>query len=165
MIAKLEDLSAGKHQFEGQFKIDIADVGLSVKTGDTIFYNIVVVVSEMKIEISGAATLELDCVCDRCAKRFYTQHSCAIDENFPISANDFEICLNKIDCEKMLYESLIVNLPLKILCKSNCRGLCSGCGVDQNATKCKCEQETDPRWTKLKELKQMEEEIENNGSS
>lgn len=169
MIVKLEDLPSGNHQFKGQFKINIEDVGLSVKTGDIIFYDIVIVVSEAKIKISGSSKIELDCVCDLCTKRFYAQHSCSIDESISILAEDSGISpasrLNEIDCEKMLYELLIVNIPLKILCKSDCKGLCSGCGVDQNITRCKCEQEMDSRWIKLKELKLMEEEIVNNGSS
>lgn len=59
-----------------------------------------------------------------------------------------------VDLSSSVEEAILFNLPLIPLCGDDCRGLCSGCGVDLNTQKCCCEQqEIDPRWQKLKELK------------
>lgn len=44
-------------------------------------------------------------------------------------------------------------LPMSILCRPDCRGLCVTCGTDRNAGECECEEESgDPRWAALEEL-------------
>ena len=50
-------------------------------------------------------------------------------------------------------EVLLVELPYKILCDINCKGLCPKCGTDLNCQECGC---TTPKsggqWEKLKDL-------------
>jgi uncharacterized protein len=59
-----------------------------------------------------------------------------------------------IDLEKMLLESLYINLETAVLCKDTCKGLCPKCGVDLNEDTCECNlNEVDPRFAKLKDLK------------
>ena len=46
-------------------------------------------------------------------------------------------------------------LPMKPLCKPDCKGLCPSCGKDLNLGACGCTHETiDPRWEALKALKE-----------
>lgn len=48
---------------------------------------------------------------------------------------------------------LLVSLPLKQLCRDDCKGLCPVCGADLNREPCGCSaQEIDPRWEKLSTL-------------
>jgi uncharacterized protein len=49
---------------------------------------------------------------------------------------------------------LILAVPMKKLCKEDCKGLCYKCGTDLNKGSCNCtKDETDDRWNKLLELK------------
>ena len=53
-------------------------------------------------------------------------------------------------------DALVLALPSKVLCREECRGLCSVCGADLNAAdpdEHRHEQGGDPRWAKLGELK------------
>ena len=44
-------------------------------------------------------------------------------------------------------------LPMKALCRDDCRGLCPVCGGNRNLVACSCESApTDPRWAPLKNL-------------
>lgn len=53
----------------------------------------------------------------------------------------------KIDIADQVWESLIVSLPEKVLCSSDCRGLCPICGKDRNKEDCGCSGESvDPRF-------------------
>jgi uncharacterized protein len=52
-------------------------------------------------------------------------------------------------------ERVQMALPMKPLCKPDCRGLCVTCGNDLNQRECACARETiDPRWEALKALKE-----------
>ncbi len=100
--------------------------------------------------------------CSRCLK----------DVDYPIDAplnlsmvedvqsdkfNDDDIIVfsnNEVDIGPQVEEAVFLALPLNPLCSEDCRGLCIRCGADQNAGPCSCsDQEIDPRWEKLKNLK------------
>jgi uncharacterized protein len=50
-------------------------------------------------------------------------------------------------------EAVILELPIRFLCREECRGLCSRCGANLNEGDCNCEAESgDPRWGPLKKL-------------
>ncbi len=45
---------------------------------------------------------------------------------------------NLLVLDKALKDNLILNLPLKLLCRDDCRGICPGCGTDLNKRVCSC---------------------------
>jgi uncharacterized protein len=60
----------------------------------------------------------------------------------------------RIDLDALLAEQIYLALPLKPLCRDDCRGLCSRCGANLNIAECGCTAETepDPRLAALKRL-------------
>jgi len=61
----------------------------------------------------------------------------------------------RIDLRDIVAEQVHLAVPVKTLCREECRGLCSHCGVDLNSRDCSCgEDRTDSRWDALKELKE-----------
>ena len=61
---------------------------------------------------------------------------------------------SKIDLEPHLRDELILAVPMYVECRSDCRGLCAGCGVNLNEADCRCSRrEMDPRWDALRALK------------
>ena len=49
-----------------------------------------------------------------------------------------------------VWETLLTLLPVRLLCKEDCAGLCPNCGCDLNEETCTCEaRETDPRFDVL----------------
>lgn len=60
---------------------------------------------------------------------------------------------DRVDLSQMAVEQIVLALPMKPLCKPDCRGLCARCGVNRNVESCDCAaEEGDPRWTPLKTL-------------
>jgi uncharacterized protein len=56
--------------------------------------------------------------------------------------------------EEIVREQVLIALPMKPLCREDCRGLCPQCGKELNAGACACEHETgDPRLAALKNLR------------
>jgi len=57
--------------------------------------------------------------------------------------------------EDVLQEQVLLALPLKAICRDDCRGLCPHCGKNLNAEQCACtEPVEDPRWQALKDIRQ-----------
>ncbi|MCF8413058.1 MAG: DUF177 domain-containing protein [Melioribacteraceae bacterium] len=61
---------------------------------------------------------------------------------------------SKINVKPDLLEFVNLSLPMKILCKEDCKGLCSKCGADLNLVDCNCnKEEINPIWAPLLKLK------------
>ncbi|HBT20034.1 MAG TPA: hypothetical protein DEA47_01485 [Peptococcaceae bacterium] len=57
---------------------------------------------------------------------------------------------NKLDIMNEILENVILNIPMKVLCSAECRGICSICGRDLNVEQCDCRTESvDPRLAAL----------------
>ncbi|MBI2874685.1 MAG: DUF177 domain-containing protein [Firmicutes bacterium] len=57
---------------------------------------------------------------------------------------------DEIVLDGFLKDILITELPMKPLCREECRGLCPRCGANRNLAECGCElKEPDQRWGKL----------------
>lgn len=63
---------------------------------------------------------------------------------------------NDIDLSQEVKDLILVNLPISPVCREDCKGLCPQCGVDLNASPCKCGDDKGPSpFDKLKQLKQQ----------
>ena len=59
-----------------------------------------------------------------------------------------------LDVARLLRSETDLALPMKPLCRPDCRGLCSGCGANRNVTACRCEGPgVDPRLAPLEALR------------
>lgn len=57
---------------------------------------------------------------------------------------------DEVDLQPILLEQLQLNVPMRPLCREECKGLCPTCGADLNQGECRCVNETiDPRWAGL----------------
>jgi len=107
--------------------------------------------------------------CSRCLAAY----PFAVDDAFSIvlcprkPSGDEEVALEKDDLDVSFYddpsvpvepiveERIQILLPMKPLCREDCKGLCPQCGEDWNVRACGCVIEmADPRWDALKALKQ-----------
>jgi uncharacterized protein len=56
--------------------------------------------------------------------------------------------------EDVLREQVLLSLPVRTLCKPDCKGLCQRCGANRNSQTCTCEEgPNDPRWEALSGLR------------
>lgn len=74
-----------------------------------------------------------------------------------ISAPETEIGYYQKDSlllEDVLREQVLLSLPVRTLCKADCKGLCPRCGKNRNMEACTCEEgPADPRWEALAGLR------------
>jgi uncharacterized protein len=64
---------------------------------------------------------------------------------------------DQINLDDLVLEQLELNLPIRVLCREDCRGLCSECGADLNLEECQCQKPVDSRWQVLADLKNRSE--------
>ncbi|HVN92268.1 MAG TPA: DUF177 domain-containing protein [Terracidiphilus sp.] len=74
-----------------------------------------------------------------------------------ISTSETEIGYYQKDSlvlEDVLREQVLLSLPVRTLCKPDCKGLCPHCGTNRNTQSCSCEEgQSDPRWEGLTGLR------------
>ncbi len=60
----------------------------------------------------------------------------------------------EINLVDRLRDSLALELPMRVHCRDDCKGLCPQCGVNLNEGECDCGEATaDPRWDALARLR------------
>jgi len=74
-----------------------------------------------------------------------------------ITASETEIGYyqgDSLSLDDVLREQVLLSLPVRTLCKPDCKGLCPRCGANRNQKPCACDQgPTDPRWEALSGLR------------
>ncbi|MEE2636745.1 MAG: DUF177 domain-containing protein [Acidobacteriota bacterium] len=112
------------------------------------------------------ATLQLQCA--RCLEPYPTDVSVELDllyvaatENrgepeSQVEESDLSTAYfrdDRIDLGQLVREQFQLSLPMKPLCRDECRGLCVVCGGNRNVTVCECDETwEDPRFAGLKHL-------------
>jgi uncharacterized protein len=105
------------------------------------------------ILVTGIVKGQTDSVCVRCLNNFKLNVECKINEHFyqteeiadksirPAKDEDYFLYKGtKIDLTEALRQNILMAIPLKTICKPDCKGLCSSCGCDRNIQKCSCEE-------------------------
>ena len=89
---------------------------------------------------------------------FLCKRKPAAGEEVALEKEDLDACFYDepdVPVAPIVEERIQMAVPMKPLCREDCRGLCPHCGQDLNREKCGCVAETaDPRWEALRELKE-----------
>ena len=91
--------------------------------------------------------------------RFLLQRKEGSEEEYEALEEEDDVDLvdpgaKEFDLTERLRDAVILELPMRLYCKADCKGLCAQCGADLNAGDCGCAGETtDPRWEALAQLK------------
>ena len=140
--------------------IDLSDVE---QRGQKLFVAPVSVTGEFinklgVVSFEATAQFTYRAPCDRCAEPVEREYSLPIHHGLVTALNnedndDFLVVENmKLDVDELVRSDVLLSLPTKFLCKSDCKGLCSKCGANLNLGPCNCKKEVDPRLSALLEL-------------
>lgn len=140
--------------------IDISKIKSS--TGDTLLIDTALDISELdpafsdvKVEgkiknIAGVLTIKATVsgtytsVCDRCMEDASLKLEAKLDTIFDLNeAKDDSLTLEngKIDLVRTAYDALSLEIPMVILCKEDCKGICPHCGANLNLEECSCSED------------------------
>ena len=114
--------------------------------------------------LDGSVVVE----CSRCLKGVTTLVTLHLEEEFlptidvvkgtflEVEEDDTAILIDQhhvLDIAEVVRQDLLLEIPMHLLCKPNCLGLCPTCGQDLNAGPCGClPADADPRWADLSAL-------------
>ena len=122
-----------------------------------------------QFRLDGRVQTTLELPCSRCLEAYtipvdaafdlrYQPHSHNIGEGErEIEEDDLTTAFyenDEIDLGQLMREQFYLALPMKPLCRDDCRGLCPICGANLNRETCDCKRDwEDPRLAVLKTLK------------
>lgn len=96
------------------------------------------------VTLRYSTEFSLNLICDRCLKQFTEEYDFSFEHILVRSTNtgsdEFILCENNVlDMNELAVSDLLLQLPTKILCKEDCKGLCIHCGKDLNEGECSCD--------------------------
>ncbi len=159
---RISGLSNGLHEYS-------FETGPSLLALDSSFSSPVRVRAELdkstrqmllRAEIQTAGTFQCDRCLDTFEKPIVATYSLlyvyAEEDAQRVAPEDVRLMTldtTVIDLAEDVREMVTLSVPLKLLCREECRGLCPHCGKNRNAGPCGCVEEAlDPRWDALKNL-------------
>jgi uncharacterized protein len=152
LLAYLKDLSRIDFDFETplQSEVKIQKLGRSVlitgKVQITLRFQCVRCLKEFSYPLSSILELTLHPLREAPSDEDIELGSEEMESNF---FEGGEIHLSEIACEQIFLE-----IPYQPLCQEGCKGLCSTCGKDLNASSCECvKEEFTSGFSALKKLK------------
>ena len=141
------------------------DLGFQRLSDDLVVNAIQGQLSLLRIEdgilVQGVLAVTVDSECGRCLEPVTRTIDVELNERFvpsltykPGDDQVFAIDADHhIDLKPVLRELVIVSMPLHVLCRPDCEGLCPSCGKDLNEGPCDCQvDDIDPRLAKLRAL-------------
>ncbi|MDR2647494.1 MAG: DUF177 domain-containing protein [Oscillospiraceae bacterium] len=110
------------------------------------------------VELQGVANIRIQTQCDRCATPFiYTaqiplRHTLVLALNDETNSDLVLLESARYDIDPLVWEDIVFALPSKMLCRSDCKGICQQCGANLNESACDCARPVDPRLAVLRSL-------------
>lgn len=104
---------------------------------------------KQRASLSGSASVTLRLVCDRCLSEFDREFPVDIDVLVGASQSSsdetdetdelsyFED--GNIDMDALISKELMSMIPIQVLCREDCKGLCKVCGTNLNYGTCDCD--------------------------
>lgn len=87
--------------------------------------------------------------CDRCLEDVTVSEEFVIEDEMRLS----DVENGEININETVTESILLNMPNKVLCRNDCLGLCPDCGMNLNKGKCSCaENRINPQFAALEKL-------------
>lgn len=111
-----------------------------------------------RVLVAGVIEVVLLLTCDRCLTEFVSPHKLDFRLVLEVAADEEDLAEEEhtdhdykpgqievvaldepvVDLADLLYQQILLALPRKVLCRSDCRGICGRCGADLNVERCNC---------------------------
>ena len=143
--------------------------------GDTIAYVRPVSLSgtymlaDETVIVRGVARAVIQSPCARCLKPTLTEVEAELEEAFirdtgeALAADEDQYMYSGhvLELDEAVRTALLLEMPSRVLCKEDCRGLCDQCGADLNTNECSCQKDLTHRnpFSALASLLNEDEEV------
>lgn len=117
------------------------------------------------VVVTGRIDATVPLTCGRCLDEFRVPVRATVDTRYvprpaaadhELGADDLDLDFydhDELNLDTLVETETTLALPMKPLCRDDCRGLCPVCGGNRNVTQCACTQRSpDPRLAALRDL-------------
>jgi len=144
--------------------------GTIARLAEPVHANLMVALESERVTVQGRLGTVLGLRCCRCASEF--EQSADKDfvltylpdpetvkdgEELELEYDDLDVGFyrgDQLDLAVVLTEQILLEIPMKPVCRPDCKGLCDQCGIDLNMGTCDCTRKVmDPRLAALAEIK------------
>lgn len=162
----LKEPIGGRRSFAVELPTDFQEEELS--QSDSLTGTVDMLRTNRGVLLEAALDGAVNVQCSRCLRDVHCPVSLEIVEEFQptvdvvrgtfvaVDEEDAALLINEhhvLDIAEVVRQALLLEVPLQVLCREECAGLCPTCGLDLNLGPCDCSQETtDPRWDALAAL-------------
>ena len=118
--------------------------------------------SKGRAVITGTGYIVMDMACDRCLAPVPVRidldferdvYSPEVDAGDDTEDNLDIMSGYQLNVENLVFNEILMNWPMKVLCKADCKGICKMCGKDLNLGECGCDTFVpDPRMAVIKDI-------------
>jgi uncharacterized protein len=116
--------------------------------------------------VHGSVAATIPQICSRCLESFPARVNAPVDvrlvprpatgDTVELGADDLDVDFyenDTLDLDRVVETETTLALPMKPLCRDDCRGLCPACGGNRNVAQCSCaDRAPDPRLAALRDL-------------
>ena len=115
------------------------------------------------LELTGNGSITVGIPCDRCLEQVSVTIPYEVDRKLDMKLSEKDRLENldessyltgyDLDVDRLVYLEVLMSWPLKVLCKEDCKGICSRCGKNLNDGPCGCAEEPkDPRMAAISDI-------------
>ena len=162
MKIKISNLDDSDYDFE--FEEDVQKLTLDEIYNGKFHTKVNLTKFQDQIILKSKTDINAHLTCDRCATEFDSIISSDYRMVYLLRGKETEIESSDvtyispdsdfIDIRSDVRDYAMLAIPMKKLCKDDCKGLCQRCGKNLNEGECNCQKdEVDLRWQPLMELK------------
>ncbi len=163
MKIQIAGLSEGIHEYH--FEPTREDLNLEGRFAGTVTVDATLDKAGTQMVFRARIQTSLKVECDRCVTPFsidlapsYTMYYVWNEsEKGRFDPSEIQVIpagLPVIDITEDVRQVVQLAVPLKLVCRDDCKGLCPRCGKNLNDGPCSCKDtEMDPRWDRLREMR------------
>jgi uncharacterized protein len=171
VFIEIEDLTDEPLHFHHVYPmVEITLLHQDAALNEPVHTDFVLTHRERDLQVNGVVKTGIRYMCSRCLKEFSRPTIVRFDlsylpqpkkvkegDEIELKYDEMEVGFYdgiRLDVNLMVLEQIELALPMKFVCREDCKGLCYRCGTDLNEADCRCgEMEPDIRLGALLEFK------------
>ena len=175
MLVNLTDIFSSEHKVEQkELVLDMDTITVGGVSYDILTKEPVVLtlknIGKGKALVQATTSFTMELACDRCLKP--VKYSMDIEAKQEVVSPDYAEETTEdsefdnfmegyqLKVDDLIYSEIVLNWPMKILCREDCKGICRICGKDLNTGECGCDTFVpDPRMAVIKDIFNANKEV------
>ncbi len=151
-LSEIEDTFLAKGSLDVSRFAEIEDKSMRVIT--PVSYELTVRKFDDLVTVQGPLECTMSITCSRCLEDFIFDLKAFLDiklaprtknprvSETELKSDDMDVYYyegEEIDLEPFIYEEVLLNVPIRLICAEDCKGLCPVCGRNKNLEDCQCD--------------------------